>query len=871
MKLINKITLQSLMKNRTRTIVTIIGVILSASMITAVTTFVSSLQDYMRRDVIANHGEWELKRTWAGLSDYEEIKESRFVKRAMLVEEVGNHFFNIDNPGSGMVCIYGLSSEAIEHLPFRVISGRLPQNDTEITLSNRFRNEKHEKLTVGDTLTIDIHQGRGYTIGDTVTKTYTIVGVVEPIPYIPTNSYLTFMSEPDDSKMYNVYVKLHNTRDVFKYDTSYTKGRGGGYSSIYLYNDSYLRVMGISHNDNTNAVIYGLAGVVIALIMMASVLLIFNAFSISISERTKQFGILKSVGATGKQVAKSVFMEGFYIGIIGIPLGILAGIGGIGVALDIVMGILEDLMSGADSTQMYLVVSWQAVAVAALIAIFTIAFSAYTPAMRASRISAIDSIRQSHDVKIKGNQIKTSKLTQKLLGIEGTLSRKNFKRNKKRYKSTIVSLFVSVVLFIGASSLGLYLNISAERVFMRYPYDISVRTTSYSKMVTVTNGITGESREEFMENIIDESMFIGDFNHFMDIENVTDGSFKFSISTRTDTFPAEILTDRWLATFGDYDRYDYDEYIWVHFIDEVTHSQWLSDLRLPPDYLSDKPGAFLASTRASYTCPETERFLSLDLFKDKSPLTISLWDNTTNESRVDPENRGEEIQITMHHAAFPPWIWDTRDKEGNHIFVPYSQKDRFLPIIPEIGVLSAEMVFTTRSPIVQMEKILEYIVENNRHKENEYTSVNYALQEEENRRIMLVINIFVFGFITLMSLITIANVFNTITTSINLRRREFAMLKAVGMTSGSLNKMMVFECMFYGLKALLFALPVSVGVTWLIYNSVLQGIDVPFTLPWGSVGLAVAGVFAIVFVTMMYAISKIKKENTVEALKNEML
>jgi putative ABC transport system permease protein len=152
-----------------------------------------------------------------------------------------------------------------------------------------------------------------------------------------------------------------------------------------------------------------------------------------------------------------------------------------------------------------------------------------------------------------------------------------------------------------------------------------------------------------------------------------------------------------------------------------------------------------------------------------------------------------------------------------------------------------------------------------------YFLTNIAEQEEQNRRILLVVNIFVYGFITLMSLITVANVFNTITTSINLRRREFAMLKSVGTTDRGLNKMMVFECLLYGIKALLFALPVSAGVTRLIYNAVLKGVDVPFTLPWGSVGIAVAGVFGIVFITMMYAIGKLKKANVVDALKDEML
>ena len=136
---------------------------------------------------------------------------------------------------------------------------------------------------------------------------------------------------------------------------------------------------------------------------------------------------------------------------------------------------------------------------------------------------------------------------------------------------------------------------------------------------------------------------------------------------------------------------------------------------------------------------------------------------------------------------------------------------------------------------------------------------------------LLVVNVFSYGFIVLISLITTANVLNTISTNINLRRREFAMLKSVGITPGGFNRMMNFECVFYGLKALLYGLPLSLLATYLIYLSMSQGLGMAFTLPWTAILIASASVFLVVFVTMMYSMSKIKKENIVDALKNENL
>ena len=122
-----------------------------------------------------------------------------------------------------------------------------------------------------------------------------------------------------------------------------------------------------------------------------------------------------------------------------------------------------------------------------------------------------------------------------------------------------------------------------------------------------------------------------------------------------------------------------------------------------------------------------------------------------------------------------------------------------------------------------------------------------------------------------MALITTANVFNTISTNVQLRRREFAMLKSVGMTKRGFNKMINFECIFYGLKALVIGLPISLAVTVLIHMALSSGVDMAFMVPWESIFIAVAGVFLIVFITMLYAMSRVRRENIIDALKNENL
>ena len=148
---------------------------------------------------------------------------------------------------------------------------------------------------------------------------------------------------------------------------------------------------------------------------------------------------------------------------------------------------------------------------------------------------------------------------------------------------------------------------------------------------------------------------------------------------------------------------------------------------------------------------------------------------------------------------------------------------------------------------------------------------DYAVAVEENQMLILIVNVFAYGFIVLISLIAVANVFNTVSTNIHLRRREFAMLKSVGMSNKEMSRMMNFECVLYGSRALLYGLPVSVLVTWFIYRVVSEGFTAGFYLPWGAIAIAVFSVFAVVFATMMYSMGKIQAENPMDALKNENL
>ena len=889
MNIFSKITLQSLKKNRTRTIVTIFGVIISVSMIAGVTAFISSLQNYLLKDVAQRKGDWHISYYDASSDFMKELQDDSNIKNITEVRNVGYAFLEYgQNNYKPFLFISGFTEEALNTLPIHLISGRMPENSGEILIPAHVEDNGGVKHKIGDELKLDIGtrmldnrklwQNNSYekydpedieyeddfeeeTFTPMITKTYTIVGFFQRPEYenqfSPGYTCITLAETyTNPSGSIDLYVQVKNLRSAYDYAENIDRainealnrgenipsniGNEENFAHVEI-NREYLRFSGVFGSDGFNLMLLSLSSVLIVLIMIGSVLFIYNSFSISVSERTRQFGMLSSIGATKKQLRKSVLFEGVCIGIIGIPLGILAGIGGMGIALIFVNDVLQNMTTR--NTTLDLFVSVPAVVCAVVVGIITILISAYIPAKRASKQSAVDTIRGAGDIKRK--EVKTSKLFMKLAGVEGMLARKNFKRNKKRYRTTIISLFVSVVLFISSGAFGMYLGQGSEKTVYNVGFDIIVN--SYG---TFKNNIPL-------------------YDKLQNVEGVYKSGYMSMLNFDAEKIPKERLSQRYREIYGldyynDVDIFDDDGMFHLQFmfiaIDEKSYIEYIEKLELPVDEYIAKDGKLLLFQKVQQFDPDSERIVSFDMFEEKGDLEFNI---TPSEDRHGIGNNIKTKTITATTVEEMPAIFSETHHTIPIIYVPYSWVDQ-----DNSDFINFSMMFLSNDPAKTADEMHALIETMDEHK-NEYNLTNMAQIQENNRNLLFITNVFTYGFIILMSLITIANVFNTITTNINLRRREFAMLKSMGMTNRGFNKIMIYECLFYGIKALIFGLPVSFGVTYLIYKGVMQGVDIAFSLPWASIAIAIFSVFFIVFITMIYSINKVKKENTIEALKFE--
>lgn len=868
MNIVNKLTLRMLKENKRRTLVTIIGVIISVAMVTAVTTLFTSFMNLLQKEAVADNGNWHVLYKNVTKEQLYEIKNDEETDTVFISRDVGYaELERGQNPSKPYLHVKEFDSTAFEQFSIELIEGRLPKTPNEVVISQQIIDDGGVPLEIGQTITLQVGD-RYYKVDDdegitnnsfslvyngdelaetiinTVEKEYKIVGIINapnwehsfsPAYTVLSSTHEAFIGANEQVNA-SVLVKKLN-RSIFNHSNQLAENFG---IEEVIFNDELLRYHGIVEGDNLNRTFISLVTIIIAIIVVGSVSLINNAFAISVSERSRYLGMLASVGATKRQKRNSVYFEGVMIGLISIPLGLIAGIGGIAITLSLLNGILQNVLNLR--TELTVVVTPMSIILTIIISMLTIFISVFIPALRASRISAIDAIRQTKDIKLSRKKVKTSKLVRKIFGIEAEIGLKNLKRNKKRYNATIFSLVISIVLFLTISYFTNSLQKAAEMSNFNPEYDISV---SFDQNFEQIDQDVIENIRSF-EDVTDMNIIY----YFGSIEGYVDKSkLSSSLKERSKDFPDMLEDGKYLYNIDvnvleDEDLKSYVEQISVDFNPLIN---------------SDHPTAILFNKNHFYDMEKEkyveEEAVNLDI-GDKIALQ---YNDGVTEKRYQ---LAEEVEIIAEETEqLPLGIYNSTNPGQFILIMSKSSIEKLVGDI-DIETGTSEMYIKSSDPMKTVED-LENIGINKDSIYNVYES------KKNDEQFLFVLGVFVYGFITLITLITVSNIFNTISTSIALRKREFGMLKSVGMTPKGFNKMIHYESIFYGIKSLLYGLPISVIVMFLIYKATEFSYEYEFYLPWKSIGIVIVAVFLIVGIVMLYSSSKVKKENIIDALKQE--
>ena len=856
MNVLNKLTLKSLQMNKKRTIVTIIGIILATSLITAVATMVVSFRATMIEYEKEDAGNYHYMFEDVVYDDLKYFKNNSNIEDIYLTEDIGYTYLEgNNNEYKPYLHLLAFNEEALINSSVKLVEGRMPQNENEIVISEHIKDIAEVEYNIGDTLSLDVSkrtdlsgeyeldQSNAYVEGEEklesmYTKEYKVVGIIErpnydiENPASPGYTIVTYLNDNNATQNLNIYVLLSeyglkNQEEFVSQITGIDKNiltklenneqldekELEEYNNIkysYSKNEGLLRYENFEVSDSTMSTVLSLAVVVIVIIIVTSIFCIRNSFAISITEKMRQYGMLASVGATPKQIKKNVLYEAMILALIAIPIGILCGLFADFILLKVIGTLLADALN---NLKFIFSISWLSLVFVILLAIITIYLSAISSARRASKISPIEAIRGNNDIKINPKKIRSSKIVEKLFGIGGKIADKNLKRNKKKYRTTVISIVVSVSIFIAMSSFIDYAMNASSVYYNNTSYNLYVR-----------DGVEDSYKEIAKFSGVEEYSIVRLSNFYVDT-NTIKGNEDFRTGDESSQIPISIIA------LGD------EEY-----------RRYVKELGL--NYNDAKDKAILIDDYTQYV--------------------------------VDEENKGKYIMKRVYTYEKGDTILGSFEDEG--------VKDTYLEIaaIGTTRPMGLENITSSYGYLVISDDFYNRNVKDTYAQElyikcddsnklegqirQEYDDLivyNLDEQMQQEQSVYLVIQIFLYGFITVISLIGITNIFNTITTNMNLRSREFAMLKSIGMTNKEFNKMIRLESILYGLKSLFIGIPIGIILSYLVYKSISGGIEMEFTLPINSIIISIIVVMLLIIFIMRYSLSKINKQNIIETIRKD--
>ena len=858
MNLLNRLTLKNLRLNKKRTLVTIIGIILSTALITGVATLVSSFRSTIIEYEKQDSGDYHYVFYNVPVDDLKYIKNNRNVEDVYLNEDLGYSLLegskNEDKP---YLYLKAYSKGSIEKLGIELKEGRLPENDNEVVISSHIKSNGGVEYKIGDEL--DLKLGERISDGESLDqgkaldeersesfvlrneKNYKIVGIIERPnfdiePYTaPGYTVLTILNENDIKGSLNVYVRykdvkkhLATTAQIIGIDEQVLKrisDPSNGMISesdteilenakyVFSKNDSLIRWENLEFKEATRNVLYTVSAIVIVIIIVTSVFCIRNSFEISITEKTRQYGMLASVGATSKQIRKNVLYEGLILGLIGVPVGILSGLIAIFVLLKVISHILKSFLG----FEFIFTTNLSAIAISILLAGITIYLSARKSAKKASKISPIEAIRNTDDIKIKAKKLRTPRIIKSLFGVGGDISYKNLKRNRKKYRTTVISIIVSVSIFIAMSAFIEYAFGTTSVYYKDYDYNLIVngRTSEINQLLEIAKNDTVK-KYSINRDLVAEVAGRELRNHYTSEKKSVDES---------------------LGMINSNDEKDYANLVAVG---KDEYMRFLSKNGLKYDDVKDK--VILNDSAKTYV-DSKKAYSMYRIYDYKKGDHIS--------ASIDGKSSDLEIAAIVDSVPMGPYYSNGMFIVSDEFFDKYKSKED----------MSVSLYMDSSNPneleeIVRKSNIGSYVE-------------NIETIAKEQNAMMLAISIFLYGFIAVISLIGVTNIFNTITTNMELRQKEFANLKSIGMTKKEFNRMIRLESVLYGSKALVIGIPIGVGLSYLLFKAFGISYEMTYELPFKAIGISIVVVAILIWVIMRFSLKKINKQNIIETIRKD--
>lgn len=949
MNLMKTLTLKNLKLNRKRTIVTIVGIILATALLSALVTLVSSFQYSVIEYQKQKGGNFHVKFSNVKMSELSEFKNNRNIESTF--ETMGMGFAKLDgckNEDKPYAYVMATDEAGFERGCFKLIEGRMAKNEDEIVIPRHLKTNGRIDIKVGDEITLDI--GKRYdsntesvisencayehdaeTLTDTVTKHYKVVGIMERPGYGMEDysaagyTFVTYSdelaaidngtkseaSEADTTlTVYSRYTKkaLRNkdavTADIIGVDEKlFEKANKSSVEMSAEESDRFLKEMEnakydiymngylISYEcvfpiDGSFKALFTVAAVVALIIILTSVYCIKNSFNISITEKIRQYGMLASVGATRRQIKSSVKTEAAMLGVVGIPVGTMSGI----LASLILVKVVNALSAGWLNFALSFHTSLPALILAVIMSIATIYFSATGSARRAAKVTPLEAIRNTKEIKIKSAKLKTPAIIGRIWGIGGVISYKNIKRNNKKYRTTVTSIVICSVTFIVISY---FMSMAFSRVGMSYAstdYNIGINMSckkdlDIEKLSKLLSGIEGA-----------EDYLVG-------------AGYDFDVSK-----------PEYTKEYGEYcgqlydDSEDVSQEFLITVLDDKSYDKYASDAGIK----NAAAGAILVNKGTFDVYNEnSSKYVKkeMELYKYKAGDTIecgyNVYDDASSddnaaegdtESSTDDNNavEGDTESGTEDNSGYVDeetinngvrktvdvTIAGVTDKvpigyNGNSNTTLLFMNQKGFESLWADGKSGNELKpgHASYSAYVVAENADEYqdTFEKETEGNTEYSQISFYVSNldkemRDEKSLFTLLGVFAYGLIVVIALIGITNIINTLSTGMELRSREFATLRSIGMTDKQFAGMVRLESVFISVKALVIGVPLGILISYLLCVMMNRMDDaIIYEPPYKAIILCIVVVIMLIYAIMKLSMTKLRHNNIIETIKNENL
>ena len=913
MNLMKTLTLKNLKLNRKRTIVTIVGIILATALLSALVTLVSSFQYSMIEYQKQKGGDFHVKFSNVKMSELSEFKNNRNIESTF--ETMGMGFAKLDgckNEDKPYAYVMATDEAGFERGCFKLIEGRMAKNEDEIVIPRHLKTNGRIDIKVGDEITLDVgkrydsntegviwensaYEHEAETLTDIVTKHYKVVGIMERPGYGMEDysaagyTFVTYSdelaaidngtkSEADTTlTVYSRYTQkaLRNkdavTADIIGVDEKlFAKANNSSVEMTAEESDRFLKEMEnakydiymngflISYEcvfpiDGTFKALFTVATVVALIIILTSVYCIKNSFNISITEKIRQYGMLASVGATRRQIKSSVKTEAAMLGVVGIPVGTMSGI----LASLILVKVVNALSAGWLNFALSFHTSLPALILAVILSIATIYFSATGSARRAAKVTPLEAIRNTKEIKIKSAKLKTPAIIGRIWGIGGVISYKNIKRNKKKYRTTVTSIVICSVTFIVISY---FMSMAFSVVGMSYAsvdYNIGIN-------MSCKKDLDIEKLSELLSGIEGAKDYLVGAGYYFDVDK-----------------------PEYTKEYGEYcgqlydDSEDVSQEFLITVLNDKSYDKYASDAGIK----NADTGAILVNKGTFDVYNEkSSKYVKeeMELYKYKAGDTIRCGYNVyedavdddnavegdtessteDNSGYVDEEtiNKGVRKTVDVTIAGVTDKVPTCYNGYGNTSLLFMNQKgfeslwadgksgNEFKP---GNAIYSAYVVAENADEY--QDTLEKETAENPEYSQISFYVSNMDKQMRDEKSLFTLLGVFAYGLIVVIALIGITNIINTLSTGMELRSREFATLRSIGMTDKQFAGMVRLESVFISVKALVIGVPLGILISYLLCVMMNRMDDaIIYEPPYKAIILCI-----VVVIMLIYAIMKL--------------